>query len=288
VTSPHRGGVDRAPYRGADGDGGADRDGGAERDGGGAPARRLDGVEDLLTLAAADAYVLADADPDRVFSVWAGRSGSFGWVVASRRVAGRGHLVALGPAGAAAALLVGVVAEDGTDIGSVSLPRDADRGLPPTYVLDPRNDWEWLWTGDAPPVHDREAAVDWLGADDMDDVRRLVTRWSLRHDAVPGAPGVLRWCGIRDGTGELVATAAHTEHRAGVPRLASIVTHGGRRGQGLGAAVTTWLTRRLLDEGTGIVTLGMYSDNDVARRLYERLGFTCAHALTSGRLVVRP
>jgi predicted GNAT family acetyltransferase len=35
------------------------------------------------------------------------------------------------------------------------------------------------------------------------------------------------------------------------------------------------------------VTLGMYSDNDVARRVYGRLGFACAHELTSGRLVER-
>ena len=59
------------------------------------------------------------------------------------------------------------------------------------------------------------------------------------------------------------------------------------RGQGLGSAVTGWLTRQLLDDGNRWVTLGMYSDNDVARRIYQRLGFTCWHAFTSGRLVRR-
>ncbi len=73
----------------------------------------------------------------------------------------------------------------------------------------------------------------------------------------------------------------------GCPHLASIVTHGDHRGSGLGAAVTAWLTRRLLDAGSGVVTLGMYSDNDGARRVYRRLGFACAHELTSGRLVER-
>jgi predicted GNAT family acetyltransferase len=62
------------------------------------------------------------------------------------------------------------------------------------------------------------------------------------------------------------------------------VTHGERRGQGLGAAVTGWLTRTLLDEGTGWVTLAMYSDNDVARRMYRRLGYANDHLFTSGRL----
>ena len=40
-------------------------------------------------------------------------------------------------------------------------------------------------------------------------------------------------------------------------------------------------------EGTGWVTLGMYSDNDAARRLYRRLGFANDHHFTSGRLLPR-
>jgi predicted GNAT family acetyltransferase len=31
----------------------------------------------------------------------------------------------------------------------------------------------------------------------------------------------------------------------------------------------------------------MYSDNAVARRIYLRLGYTCIHAFTSGRVVRR-
>jgi ribosomal protein S18 acetylase RimI-like enzyme len=248
------------------------------------PVRRLAGVPALLELAGHDPYVAAEADPDRTSSVWAGADGAVGWVVPSRRVAGRGHLVALGPGTAAVGLLRGVLAGDGTDIGSVSLPRDADRLLHPAYVLDPRNDWEWFSTSATPPVQRGEAEVAWLDGHDLGEVSELLSRWSARHDAVPGDPGVLRWCGIRE-DGGLVAVAAHTERRPGVPHLASIATHGERRGRGLGAAVTAWLTRRLLEEGHGTVTLGMYSDNDVARRLYERLGFVCAHRFTSGRLV---
>jgi predicted GNAT family acetyltransferase len=64
-----------------------------------------------------------------------------------------------------------------------------------------------------------------------------------------------------------------------------VATAGDTRGRGLGTAVTAWLTRRLLEEGTGWVTLAMYSDNPAARRLYQRLGFVRAHELTSGLLV---
>jgi ribosomal protein S18 acetylase RimI-like enzyme len=248
--------------------------------------RRLaGGVGALLELAPGDAFVTAEADPARVSSVWAGPGGSVGWVVPSRRVAGRGHLVALGDARGAAGLLLGVLAADGSDIGSVSMPRDADALLRPTYTLDPRNDWEWFATTASPPRQPGEEQVGWLDETDLDGVRELLAAWSPRHDVAPGEPGVLGWCGLRAEDGRLVAVAAHTQRRPGVPHLASIATDGEHRGRGLGAAVTAWLTRRLLDDGHGMVTLGMYSDNDVARRLYERLGYTCFHRFTSGRLV---
>jgi GNAT superfamily N-acetyltransferase len=248
------------------------------------PLRRLDGVAELLAVVPGDPYVRAEADPARVSSTWAGPRGSVGWVIPSRRVNGAGHLVALGPGDSAAALLVGVLEHVGEEVGSASVPRGVERALPPSYQLGLATAWEWFSTDVPPPSHPGEAAVRWLGEPDLDEVRDFLTAWSARHDAVPGRPGVLRWCGVREG-GRLVATAAHMEHQPGVPFLASVATHGEHRGRGLGAAVTAWITRRLLEEGTGMVTLGMYSDNDVARRLYERLGFVCAHAFTSGRIV---
>jgi GNAT superfamily N-acetyltransferase len=171
-------------------------------------------------------------------------------------------------------------------LGSVTLPRDADRHLP-AYRLDPRNDWEWLVTRTAPPPQPGEESVGWLAPDSDDELRELLHAWSPRHDAEPGKRGVLRWAGIRAASGQLLCAAAHTEHRPGVPHLASIVTHGGHRGQGLGTAVTGWVTRTLLAEGTRWVTLGMYSDNDGARRLYRRLGYANDHHFTSGRLLPR-
>jgi GNAT superfamily N-acetyltransferase len=226
-------------------------------------------------------------DESRLHSAWAWGDAA-GWVTASRRFTGRAHLVALGPAADAAALVAALAPQDDVGLGSVTLPRDADRHLP-AYRLDPRNNWEWFVTRTPPPVQPGEEAAGWLDPDDGSDAEllALLHRWSPRHDAEPGRPGVLRWAGIRGDDGNLVAAAAHTEHRPGVPRLASVVTHGEHRGQGLGAAVTAWLTRALLAEGTGWVTLGMYSDNDVARRLYLRLGYANDHHFTSGRLLPR-
>jgi predicted GNAT family acetyltransferase len=100
---------------------------------------------------------------------------------------------------------------------------------------------------------------------------------------VPGRPGVERWVGLREG-GELVAVGANAPISAPVPHLASIATLPALRGRGLGAAVTAALTRSLLAEGHSVVTLGMYSDNPVARRVYERLGFRCDHRFSSRTL----
>jgi ribosomal protein S18 acetylase RimI-like enzyme len=174
-------------------------------------------------------------------------------------------------------------------LGSVTVPRDADRHLLPSYLLDPRNDWEWYVTWDTPPPQPREGKVTWLDDErDANAIRHLLTASSLRHDVAPGDANVRRWCGVWAADGTLSAVAAHTERRPGVPHLASIATRSDVRREGYGAAVTAWLIRRLLAEGSGWVTLGMYSDNDSARRLYLRLGFRCNHRFTSGRLVPLP
>jgi len=125
--------------------------------------------------------------------------------------------------------------------------------------------------------------VRWLTSADH-EVAALLDSDSPRHSARPGERYVRRWCGIRDAEGALVACAAHVEYVVGVPHLASIVTRRDHRGRGIGTAITAWLTRRLLEEGAAVVTLGMYADNDVARRLYGRLGYRLDHRFTSGRL----
>jgi predicted GNAT family acetyltransferase len=125
--------------------------------------------------------------------------------------------------------------------------------------------------------------VRWLDAAD-DELLALLEADSPTYSARPGGEFVRRWCGVRDDAGGLVACAAEVEYVPGVPQLASIVTRADRRGSGLGAAVTAWLTRRLLEEGAPTVTLGMYSDNDVARGMYTRLGYRVAHRFTSGRM----
>lgn len=249
-------------------------------------ARRLASAADLHALAPHDLYV-AQVD-DSAAALWAGADGTVGWLVPSPRWPGSGHLVCLGEADAAVALLVDVLAVTDSagdlTVGSASLPRTAVPALPPHLQIEPANEWEWFATTTLPPVQPAEDDVHWLGEPDHDDILALLRAHSGRHDAEPGQEHAKRWCGIRDEAGELVAVAAHTESWSTIPFLASVATRSDQRGRGLGGAVTAFITRRLLEEARPRVTLGMYSDNDVARRLYLRLGYQVVHRFTSGRL----
>ena len=140
------------------------------------------------------------------------------------------------------------------------------------------NLWEWMWT--ARPTGAAIDGVGWLGTADDPDLRDLLDH-SPRAHARPGDDHVRGWAGVRR-AGRLVAAGALTRAPAGTPHLRAIVTHPDHRGHGLGAAVTAYLTDAGLRSGP-VVTLGMYSDNDGARRLYHRLGYVTSHRWASSR-----
>ena len=68
------------------------------------------------------------------------------------------------------------------------------------------------------------------------------------------------------------------------PTLSGITVRPSQRGRGLGLAVTAHLTRAAV-RASGVCTLGMYSDNDVARRVYHGLGYTGDHLWSSRRVL---
>ncbi len=254
---------------------------------------QLVGAREIVAASADDPYARAWTGTDEELQGWRHPDGAVGWLRPSHREAGRNLLICLGKPPSAAALFQWVVQDQPGTVGGFTLPRGITEHLAPAYRMMLRNDWEWFATWSPPPHQPGEDAVGWLGHDGIidgahgDEVHDFLERWSPRHDVKPGQRHARRWCGTRDDEGHLTAVAAETVHVADVPFLASIATHGDLRGRGLGAAVTAWLTRRLLAEGRGWVTLGMYSDNDVARRIYLRLGYRCEHLFTSGRIPQR-
>ncbi|HET6666457.1 MAG TPA: GNAT family N-acetyltransferase, partial [Intrasporangium sp.] len=102
-------------------------------------------------------------------------------------------------------------------------------------------------------------------------------------DARPFETPEQRWVGVRDADGTLVACGVRERTLAGTPILEGITVRADQRGTGLGLAVTTRLTREAV-RSDGVCTLGMYSDNDVARRLYHGLGYGEDHVWSSRRL----
>lgn len=187
-------------------------------------------------------------------------------------------------AGADAGRLVTVALTQAPVVARVVIAADA---LPYVDVpLGDGDDWDWFWTTSAPAPPPGESAVVRLSPADADDLAELLRVSSPRTSAQPGDPSVRTWFGVRDGSGALVACAAEDEESPGVGHLRAIATHPSYRGRGLGADVTAAATRAGFAAGATAVTLGMYADNAVARRMYERLGFQVGQAFAT-RAVVR-
>lgn len=215
-----------------------------------------------------------------------------GWVVGEavafvrRRPDGGAALVVVGPPPDAARALRALV--PGSGLTRVTVPAGTlgelahDSG---GVLVGEGADWEWLLTATPPALPPGAGDVRWLTDADGPAVSALLAVASPRHSADPGDDDVRGWVGVRSPDGALVACAAHTEAVPGVPHLASVATHPDVRGQGLGSAVTGALVHRLLAGGAPVVTLGMYSDNAVARRMYRSLGFGCRHAFSSRALL---
>lgn len=230
--------------------------------------------------------------PSRVHGAW--RHGTATGVLADRR---RGRsLVVLGPADDAAPLVAAVL--DDAAPALVTLPRGtpdvlAERWPDVGSRLVGGDDWDWAWTAAAPAAPLRgEDAVDVLAVGTREEpgpdataVRALLEAASPRSSVQPGDAHARAWFGLRRGDRVVACVAATGDDGGPAPHLASVATHPDLRGRGLGAAVTAGATRRLLREAPA-VTLGMYADNAVARRMYTRLGWRWAHRFSSR--VVRP
>lgn len=151
-------------------------------------------------------------------------------------------------------------------------------------LTDEGGDWEWMWTTTAPPPDAREALL--VPLDDRADAAELAAFAHAHNPRVwtrIGEGAVTRWVGVRDAGGALLAVGGAEQEDSGVPHLAGILTASHTRGRGWGAVVSAALTRWAV-AGHGVCTLGMFSDNDTARRLYRRLGYRTARRWCSRHL----
>ena len=195
--------------------------------------------------------------------VWVADDGTLAWV----RTNGP-QLECLGPS--AEAMVGELLAAD---------PHLAERVLlrRPTSLTgaDP-SEWDYRWTSTPPPrpTHD----VTWLTDDEA--ITALLDAASPTASVRPGDPTVRRWAGVQ-AEGVVVAVAADVSLAPRHALIGSVATHPAHRGRGLAFDVTSWLTAQLLAEGKPFVGLGVFADNPVALRLYDRLGFADEHHLIS-------
>lgn len=177
----------------------------------------------------------------------------------------------------------GVLAE--FPLSSVSLPQHAAALLDRHFTVDTGGDWDWMWTASTPPTTPTERQlVDLDDERDAEAIRALLAEANPTSHAHPGEGVTEHWVGVRDHGGRLVACAALHRNTAGHPHLSGITVGLGRRGTGLGLAMTAALTREGV-RSDGVCTLGMFSDNAVARRLYMGLGYRTAQAWSSRRVL---
>lgn len=252
-------------------------------------AQRIESRSRLLEITGQDPFIRYDVPDGTYDNAWAvGSAVAFPRVRQSSNQLG---ITVTGPRDEARRLLEFVAHEmDLTGVGAISVDQELLHDLREVFVELPDRqlltggNWEWMWTHESPPRIPEEDLLTTLDdAADAPDVLALHEIGNPSAESRPGEGVSERWVGVRD-AGILVASAAMQRTSGGTPHLTGITVAPSHRGRRLGLAMTAALTRYAV-ESDGVCTLGMYSDNAVARRLYTGLGYQVAHAWASRRLV---
>ncbi|MFF3766942.1 GNAT family N-acetyltransferase [Streptomyces sp. NPDC001922] len=197
----------------------------------------------------------------------------------------RGHVWSVGEPDAAAGLVLRAAHELPDRVREFTGPRGTDRLVGRHLAVTDVIEWIFRWTVEEPAVHPAEHRVVELDESHHDELLAFLNEHSPAHSTGPGSSDVRLWAGIREADGRLVACGAMSSLRdSGAPLMASVATDAGVRGQGLGAALTSWLTRCAVRRD-GFCTLWQLADNAPADRLYNRLGYRNEDPCVAARLV---
>jgi len=168
----------------------------------------------------------------------------------------------------------------------VTAPRETYSAVDDALPVRGGNTWDWMWTDTPPPVLSQEQQVGRVRDDEHDALIDFLRQHNPETHAAPFARPEQRWVVMRDEADRLIGCGCTEPGNAEVPLLGGITVNPTHRGQGLGAAITAYLTREAI-ERTGASSLGVFEDNVHARGLYERLGYRIGLGART-KFVVRP
>jgi GNAT superfamily N-acetyltransferase len=217
----------------------------------------------------------------------------------------RPWIIAMGQDPPAVARCVVALVDDGGLPEGVTVERRAFPHLPARIRPVEHWEWDWWFTTAAPAERTGERGVIPLAPDDP-RIPALLAIASPDAMIRPGDPRIRGWWAITtsslsgvvadrrqdpapadppDPAGDpLVAVAAVTSMRPGIPHLGSVATHPQWRGRGLSRDLCARLTRDALADGAPAVTLGMHAANRSARAVYSSLGYEVGYRWASGRV----
>ncbi|NDB18597.1 MAG: GNAT family N-acetyltransferase [Actinobacteria bacterium] len=153
--------------------------------------------------------------------------------------------------------------------------------LPAHAEVEAANDWSWLWADSARAVGELAPVVSQVDHHDRRLLDLLSHSPTASHER-DGQPPTA-WFGIEEGD-DLLSVAA-VNRQGDCTFISSVVTHRDARGRGLASIVCGHATAWALQHAP-LVALGMMTDNDVAARIYTRLGFICEKRWQSARFEI--
>ncbi len=239
-----------------------------------------------------DPYLLGEHAHTTVLAAWADPDA----LVAV--LDGDGHgcgLLGLGDPRAAARLCGRAVAQDPGTLaraGYASLPRGTFEALEPDVEqalgFPPEGStWDWMWTRTpltADPGHAERLPP---GPGTVAEVTECLRRAHPTASTAPDDDRLVAWWGARQ-EGRLMAVIGAIRFAPGLPaHLVSLGVDPATRGRGLAGTVLSAAVRDCLElvpeTGPRMVSLALYARNEVARRVYLRLGFELRHRFASRR-----
>ncbi|MEY9927717.1 ribosomal protein S18 acetylase RimI-like enzyme [Catenulispora sp. GP43] len=253
--------------------------------------RRTESTDELFAAAGRDYLLRSDAAPEESLAdqgvAWLAADGGFAFGGSKQGADLVDWLTVIGTPDTALALLRRALAELPRPPHGFSVPRETDLGSLAAGELD---QWDFMafdpaWGVDLAVLPGEERVAELLPSAAADaEIREFLKLANPSHSAKPGWEGIQAWGVVRDAGGALLACGAYCRRDGGNGYLASIGTAPAARGQGLGAAVSSWLTRRSVANGDDFCALGHWHPNEPARRIYARLGYRTTHQMKSGRL----